>query len=344
MEAWRPVSRSASTGHHTYLATSHRSSKAATTTGMLKPLSFKGDAPHKKKKRKRTEEPDSASIAPLGAGAGEDDEAWVAAEAASDLAGPVLLVLPPPQRSSSRESEPPSVTCVACDANGTVFASPLTNMDEDADPGVTAEPHDVRQVWVASRVAGTGDGVVSLKGHHGKYLSADRFGFLSANREAISFEEQFAFEPATSDAPANDATQLPPAAAGDAADETPTVAAVSIVIPGAFRVKTARDTYLAGVSVATGTSGSTLRADAEDVKGAAVVRVRMQARFKPREQAVKAATKAKERVSRLELERLVGRKLDDEQVKRLKRARKEGDWHEAVLDARVGGKHDKFAS
>lgn len=84
-----------------------------------------------------------------------DDDSWVTAEATGDVVGPIVLVLP---------SEPPS--CIACDTNGKVFASPLENIIDD-DPS-TAEPHDVRQVWVANRVAGTE--TFSFKGHHGKYV------------------------------------------------------------------------------------------------------------------------------------------------------------------------------
>ena len=68
----------------------------------------------------------------------------------------------------------------------------------------------------------------------------------------------------------------------------------------------------------------------------------MQARFKPRNKANKEQ-RAKEKVSRKELEDAVGRRLDDDEVKRLKKARGEGDYHEAILDVRVSGKHDKFA-
>ena len=127
---------------------------------MVKPLSFKGDKKAKKRKVGRAPydaeaRPAKALVASDAAAEGvDDDDGWVTAEAAGDLAGPVMVVLP---------SAP--ATCLACDAAGTVFASVVENMAE-ADPA-TAEPHDVRQVWVASRVAGT-DGV-SLKGHHGRY-------------------------------------------------------------------------------------------------------------------------------------------------------------------------------
>lgn len=129
---------------------------------VMKPLAFKGDKP---KKRKRVDASDEASLLPnnnpeLSVSKSEnvlekspDDDSWVTAEAVTDIVGPVVFVLP---------SDPP--TCLACDSNGKVFASQLENMIE-RDPS-TAEPHDVRQVWIASKVAGTE--TFSFKGHHGK--------------------------------------------------------------------------------------------------------------------------------------------------------------------------------
>src|ERR1700710_436248 len=126
---------------------------------MVTPLSFKGDKKPKKRKRVDTEEKFGAEgsssrdlVKAEEAQAAVDDDSWVTAEATGDVIGPVIFVLP---------SEPP--TCVACDTSGKVFASPLENIIND-DPS-TAEPHDVRQVWVANRVAGTE--TFSFKGHHG---------------------------------------------------------------------------------------------------------------------------------------------------------------------------------
>lgn len=131
---------------------------------MVKPLSFKGDKKKPKKRKRNTEDIDnenpdrSKSSMPSdkainASSAAEQDQAWVSASLPTDIAGPVVLVLP---------SSPP--TCIACDANGKVYASEVGNMIEgDAR---TAEPHDVRQVWVATKVAGT-DGL-NFKGHHGK--------------------------------------------------------------------------------------------------------------------------------------------------------------------------------
>ena len=157
-----PITGSASAhrlGYHRRTPTSIKLERNNTKT-MPTPLHFKGDK--KAKKRKRVPEVDNvdekygntkalatASDKP----AATDDDSWVNVDAPTDVSGPILIVLP---------SDP--VTSLACDANGKVFTSEIENIVEgDAS---TAEPHDVRQVWVANRVAGT-EGF-SLKGHHGR--------------------------------------------------------------------------------------------------------------------------------------------------------------------------------
>jgi protein FRG1 len=120
---------------------------------MVKPLTFKGDKPKKRKIRSADSEAPSKTRKTSPEADNPDDQSWVSAEAPTDISGPVVLVLP---------SDDPA--CIASDANGTVFASKIENLVE-GDPA-TAEPHDVRQVWVASRVAGTES--FSFKGHHGK--------------------------------------------------------------------------------------------------------------------------------------------------------------------------------
>ncbi|MCJ1309771.1 hypothetical protein MMC25_003432 [Agyrium rufum] len=265
---------------------------------MVKPLSFKGDKrPKKRKHTENEEEPSNSKLAKVDTATAEEDgedESWVTAEAASDITGPIVVVLP---------STPPS--CIACDANGKIFISQLENMVEE-DPA-TSEPHDVRQVWVASRVAGTE--YHSLKGHHGRYLGVDKFGILSAIREAISAEEQL-------------------------------LCVVSPDTPGTFSIQTQRDLFLVMNET---TKTTEIRGDAESINFNTTFRIRMQARFKPRLKANKES-KAREKISRKELEDVVGRRLNDDEVKRLKKARREGNYHEAILDVRVKGKHDKFAS
>lgn len=124
---------------------------------MVKPLTFKGD---KKSKKRKAPHPDISEEgdpkAPKTQNTtteAEDDDSWVTAEAATDVTGPIVIALP--------SAKP---TCISCDANGKVYASELENIVE-GDLS-TAEPHDVRQVFIASRVAGTDE--VSFKGHHGR--------------------------------------------------------------------------------------------------------------------------------------------------------------------------------
>ncbi|KAK0631960.1 FRG1-like protein [Immersiella caudata] len=198
-------------------------------------------------------------------------------------------------------TEPP--TALACDANGKVFTLPIENI-VDGNP-LTAEPHDVRQVWVANRIVGTEH--YRFKGHHGKYLSCDKIGLFSATSEAISPLESFLLT-ATPDT------------------------------PGTFQVQTLRDTYL---KVRSSTKTPEVRGDATDVSFETTMRIRMQARFKPRAKTTKEE-RAKEKISRRELEEAAGRGLEEDEIKRLRRARREGDYHEVLLDLRVKGKHDKY--
>ena len=291
----------------------------------IKPLSFKGEKkPHKKRKRDPEDEnakAESRSLVSTSTAANgeatDEDDSWVSCDLPSDLTGPTLLVLP---------TTPP--TALASDPHGNIFASPLENVVE-GDPA-TAEPHDVRQVWIATRIAGTGEGQVSFKGAHGKYLGCDTYGIMSAKREAIGREEAFqviiAEESATGEG----------------------------TVAGMFAVKTAaskeeaKDMFVCangGDEDDDGAKNKALevRGDGDGISYSTTLRIRMQARFKPRLKANKEM-KAKEKISRRELEAAVGRKLNDDEVKRLKRARREGTYHEEVLDVRVKGKHDKFAS
>ena len=124
---------------------------------MVKPLAFKGDKKSKKRKIKAEDndhEPSQAlATVQQPTSITEDDDSWVTAEAPTDITGPIIFALP---------TTPP--TCIACDANGKVFTSEIENIVEGDSN--TAEPHDVRQVWVANRVAGTE--YISFKGHHGR--------------------------------------------------------------------------------------------------------------------------------------------------------------------------------
>jgi protein FRG1 len=290
----------------------------------VKPLSFKGDSKKPKKRKQRSyEEDDSGTPALDGAHPNRDpadDDSWTIPDQPSDLTGPTLIVLP---------TNPP--TCLASDAHGNIFASQLENIVESYEE--TAEPHDVRQVWVASTVAGTGQ--ISFKASHGGYLSCDSIGVLGARREARGMEEGFVVEAVETDEGRQRfrlRTMASKTADGDKGRRYLSTTAETSTNPS----KADGEDSKKKLSVS-------IRGDGEADSSSTQVVLKMQARFKPRLQQHKE-TKAKEKVSRRELEQVVGRRLDDEEVKRLKRAKKNGTYYEEILDVRVKGKHDKFAS
>ena len=148
----------------------------------------------------------------------------------------------------------------------------------------------------------------TFKGHHARYLGCDKYGICSALREAISPEETFKVQSVDGES-------------------------------GVFDIQTSRSTYIA---IDNDKSPPEVRGDFEESSETTHVRTRMQARFKPKLKSEKAE-KVRSKISRKELEEEVGRRLEDDEVKKLKRARKDGSYHEAMLDVKVKGKHDKFA-
>lgn len=68
----------------------------------------------------------------------------------------------------------------------------------------------------------------------------------------------------------------------------------------------------------------------------------MQARFKPQLRQSKQ-DKAREKISRSELEEAAGLRLTEDEVRMLKMARIDGDYHEKMLMIKVKNKHDKFS-
>ena len=166
----------------------------------------------------------------------------------------------------------------------------------------------------------------TLKSHQGRYLSADRFGVMRCEREAVGMEEVFWF-----------------AQAGKDESEVKREDGYEKVVEGGFYVCNSRKAYVSAELTASKNSRQMeIRADAKTTGPTCVMYIRMQSRFKPQLKANREL-KEKEKVSRKQLEEAIGRRLDEDEVRRLKKARREGGWHEAVLDARVKGKHDKFA-
>jgi protein FRG1 len=143
-----------------------------------------------------------------------------------------------------------------------------------------------------------------------RFLGCDKYGIFSATSEAVSPLESF-------------------------------ILTETAETPGTFQLQTLRETYLT-VNPSTKPNGPPeVRGDATETGLETTVRIRMQARFKPKNKAEKAE-RAIQKISRAELESAVGRRLEDDEARRLKKARREGNYHEVLLDIKVKNKHDKY--
>lgn len=63
---------------------------------------------------------------------------------------------------------------------------------------VDGTPSDVHHVWVCTRVQDSDD-KITLRAANGKFLAADRLGFVSADREARGALEEWTIQPARDD-------------------------------------------------------------------------------------------------------------------------------------------------
>ena len=285
---------------------------------MVKPLSFKGDKKIKKRKH-RDEASDVPTTRPDAAADADSEETWTTADIPSDISGPIMILLPQisSQSSSSEDSTPGPATCLASDPTGTCFASPVENIIPETPARLSAEPSDVRQVWVATKVPGENSGW-TLKSHQGRYLGADKTGIVSCEKEAAGMEEVFWFTGVADAKAAKASKQEGRQDIKEEDEEDEKEFGDEEVAEGGFVVQTSRKTFLSMSLPSSGRSAGQLsiRADAETIDARSTLFVRMQSRYKPKLQASREL-KAKEKVSRKQLEEAVGRRLEDDEVRRL---------------------------
>ncbi|KAF7727528.1 hypothetical protein EC973_007429 [Apophysomyces ossiformis] len=250
-------------------------------------LVFKGDKDRKKKKRKSSDRDDDE-----GSGSGPTEQGWVRADTLDDLVGPVFITHP---------SDPPIGLTV--DNDHRMLAYPLESTS-------LTEPKIVNQVFVGARLVGQTNSF-TFKSCHGKYLSSDKVGVVSCDREAIGGAEEW--RPTLTDA--------------------------------GYAFQNTHNKFLMVDEIAGG--GFKLRADSDDVGFCETFTVYCQARFKRKQ---KKEKKEKTNAGQIELDHVKkyqswggGRiMMTKEDTRTLKRAKQEGRFAEAMLDRREKVKSDRY--
>jgi len=133
-------------------------------------LVFKGDKPKKKKRRNKDEGKRGDE--------GIDPQTWVQPDNPTQVYGPTFIVHP---------SEPP--LCITYDTARSkimLHTVPLA----DGEKLLDLTPSEVSQVWVVTRVAGAE--TINLRTPEGKFISCDKHGIVTADREARGPQEEWA--------------------------------------------------------------------------------------------------------------------------------------------------------
>ncbi|KAI0748067.1 FRG1-like family-domain-containing protein [Daedaleopsis nitida] len=272
-------------------------------------LKFKGEKT--KKKRKRDDDEEGPSRRRRKDEDDESPETWVLPEAANEIRGPAFILHP----------SDPSPICITYDSTRgrIVLQSADKEKSEDAEsPSILKRaPTDVSQVWVVTRVAGSPTINIRTGVGEGKFISCDKHGLVSADREARGPQEEW----------------------------TP------VVFPdGMVAFQNIYEKYLSVDEVAGGQLA--LRGDSEEVGFGERFWVKIQTKYKKEAHAeekkrkdgmIDMSTADEAGTNKLYQAWGAGKSVvsvDDK--KELKRAKKEGRLAEALLDRRAKLKSDRF--
>jgi len=146
-------------------------------------LKFKGDKT--KKKRQHEDGEEGSSRRRRGNDEEQNPETWVRPDQASEIRGPTFLF------------HPSDAIPISINFDSTRNRIMLHPLDKDApqetkeDSLVERIPTDVSQVWVTTRVSGSPTINLRTGVGEGKFLSCDKHGLISADREARGPEEEW---------------------------------------------------------------------------------------------------------------------------------------------------------
>ena len=148
-------------------------------------LKFKGEKAKKKRKREDGEEGSSSSRRRRKEDE-ESPETWVLPEQAVEIRGPTFIMHP---------SDPSPISITYDSTRGRIV---LHSLDKDKQEDTTQPvsilertPTEVSQVWVTTRVAGSPTINLRTGTGEGKFLSCDKHGLVSADREARGPQEEW---------------------------------------------------------------------------------------------------------------------------------------------------------
>lgn len=146
-------------------------------------LKFKGDKG--KKKRKRYDELEEGRSVRRRDN-DQDPDTWVLPEQANEIRGPTFIFHP---------SDPSPISINFSSTTNRIVLYSLDkakNEDDSVPPSLLEQvPTDVAQVWVTTRVAGSPTVNLRTGTGEGKFLSCDKHGLVSADRDARGPQEEW---------------------------------------------------------------------------------------------------------------------------------------------------------
>lgn len=148
-------------------------------------LKFKGEKTRKKRKRHDDDDTDAGRSTKRR----EDDrdpDTWVLPEQANEIRGPTFIFHP-------SDPSPISINFNSTTNRIVLYSLDKSKNEDDSTPPTLLEqtPSDVAQVWVTTRVAGSPTINLRTGIGEGKFLSCDKHGLVSADRDARGPQEEW---------------------------------------------------------------------------------------------------------------------------------------------------------
>jgi protein FRG1 len=147
-------------------------------------LTFKGEKG--KKKRKRHDGDEEGGRSSKRREEDKDPEMWVFLEQANEIRGPTFIFHP-------SDPSPLSINFNSTANRIVIHYLDKSKNEDDSEPKPVMEqvPTDIAQVWVSTRVAGSPTINLRTGTGEGKFLSCDKHGIVSADRDARGPQEEW---------------------------------------------------------------------------------------------------------------------------------------------------------